>query len=51
MTAAKARLPSLSALSAIGSTSLQGTTQTGPAMLPIDTTPLWAGSIERETIV
>jgi ParB family chromosome partitioning protein len=36
MTAAKARLPSLSALSAIGSTSLQGTTQTGPAMLPID---------------
>jgi ParB family chromosome partitioning protein len=36
MTAAKARLPSLSALSAIGSTSLQGTTQTGPALLPID---------------
>jgi ParB family chromosome partitioning protein len=36
MTVAKARLPSLSALSAIGSTSLQGTTQTGPAMLPID---------------
>jgi ParB family chromosome partitioning protein len=36
MTAAKARLPSLSALSAIGSTSLQGTAQTGPAMLPID---------------
>jgi ParB family chromosome partitioning protein len=36
MTAAKARLPSLSALSAIGSTSLQGTVQAGPAMLPID---------------
>jgi ParB family chromosome partitioning protein len=36
MTAAKARLPSLSALSAIGSTSLQGTAQAGPAMLPID---------------
>jgi ParB family chromosome partitioning protein len=36
MTAAKARLPSLSALSAIGSTSLQGTVQTGPTMLPID---------------
>jgi ParB family chromosome partitioning protein len=36
MTAAKARLPSLSALSAIGSTSLQGTAQSGPAMLPID---------------
>jgi ParB family chromosome partitioning protein len=36
MTAAKARLPSLSALSAIGSTSLQGTTQAGPAMLSID---------------
>jgi ParB family chromosome partitioning protein len=36
MTAAKARLPSLSALSAIGSTSLQGTAQTGPTMLPID---------------
>jgi ParB family chromosome partitioning protein len=36
MTAVKARLPSLSALSALGSTSLQGTAQTGPAMLPID---------------
>jgi ParB family chromosome partitioning protein len=36
MTAAKARLPSLSALSAIGSTSLQGMAQTGPALLPID---------------
>jgi ParB family chromosome partitioning protein len=36
MTAAKARLPSLSALSAIGSTSLQGTAQAGPTMLPID---------------
>jgi ParB family transcriptional regulator, chromosome partitioning protein len=36
MTAAKARLPSLSALSAIGSTSLQATNQAGPALLPID---------------
>ena len=36
MTAAKARLPSLSALSAIGSAALQGTSDAGPTLLPID---------------
>ena len=36
MTAAKARLPSLSALSAIGNAALQGTSEAGPTLLPID---------------
>jgi ParB family chromosome partitioning protein len=36
MSAAKTRLPSLSALAAIGGAALQGSTEAGPTLLPID---------------